>query len=70
LIVHFLSRERKRNQKKTPVSRWILRVPSAVGRAETPPAFAKTAAGLKQVAASFSSADGMLGAGQRDKTKP
>jgi len=52
------------------VSRWILRVPSAVGRAETPPAFAKTAAGLKQVAASFSSADGMLGAGQRDKTKP
>jgi hypothetical protein len=48
------------------VSRLTLRVPSAVGRAETHPAFAKATAVLKQVAASFSPADGMLGAGQRE----
>jgi hypothetical protein len=47
------------------VSRFFLRVPTALGRAETHPAFAKATAGFKQVAASFSTADGMLGTGQR-----
>jgi hypothetical protein len=34
--------------KENAVSRLTLRVPSAVGRAETRPAFAKAAAGLRQ----------------------
>jgi len=41
-IVHFLSRERKQNQKKAPVSRALrvrLRVVVAAGRAETRPAY-------------------------------
>jgi hypothetical protein len=48
------------------VSCFFLRVPSALGRAETHPAFATATAVFKQVAASFSIADGMLGAGQRE----
>jgi len=42
LIVHFLSRERKRNQKKAPVPQALrvrLRVVAAAGRAETRPAY-------------------------------
>jgi len=39
LIVHFLSRERKRNQKKTPVSRLILRVVDGGGACRNSPAF-------------------------------
>ena len=55
----------RRDRLQTPVSRLILRVPSAVGRAETrPPSLWLQR--TQTVAASFSPADGMLGAGQRE----
>jgi hypothetical protein len=38
MFVHFLSRERKPNQKKTPVSRLTLRVDDATGARGNSPA--------------------------------
>jgi hypothetical protein len=63
LIVHFLPRGRKRNQKKTPVSRLTLRVVAATGARGN-------SLSLRQSAHFFPFAAPMLGAGQWDyKTK-
>jgi hypothetical protein len=48
-IVHFLARARKPNQKKAPVSRFILRVAETAGARGNSPAFG----GLKQSARFF-----------------
>ncbi len=56
-IVHFLSRERKQNQKKAPVSR-ALRV-RASGPPPVAPKLAPLISGTQTVAASFSSATPM-----------
>jgi hypothetical protein len=58
--VHFLSRKRKRNQKKALVSRALrvrLRVDAAIGRAGTHPAYR----GAQTAAASLPIAGAMLG---------
>jgi len=60
--VHFLSRERKRNQKKAPVPRFFLRVAASVGARGNSPA----CGGLKQSAHFLPTAPSMLGAGQRE----
>jgi hypothetical protein len=61
MVVTFLSREKKRNQKKTPMSRYILRVAIVVGARGNSPAVGA----LKQSVRLFPSATSMLGAGQR-----
>jgi hypothetical protein len=58
LNLHFLSRERKRKQKKPPVSRFFLRVIEGSERVGT--RFAQTADTL------FAAPSTMLGAGQRE----
>ena len=63
-IVTFLSREKKSNQKKTPVSRFTLRVVVAAGARGNSPACGR----LKQSACFIPAAPPMLGAGQRGKT--
>jgi hypothetical protein len=62
LVVTFLSREEKSNQKKTPVSRLTLRVAAAAGARGNSPAVG----GLRQSACFNPSATSMLGAGQRE----
>jgi len=64
-IVHFLARTRKRNQKKAPVSRFLLRVDGVAGARGNSPAFG----GLRQSARLFPSTPSMLGAGQREIKK-
>jgi hypothetical protein len=61
MFVHFLSREKKTNQKKPPVSRFILRVAEAAGARGNSPVYQRT----QTVRALFPSASAMLGAGQR-----
>jgi hypothetical protein len=58
----FSSTWKKTNQKKTPVSRLILRVGDPDGARRNSPAYG----GLKQADALFPSASPMLGVGQRE----
>jgi len=64
-IVHFLARTRKRNQKKAPVSRFLLRVDGVAGARGNSPAFG----GLRQSARLFPSTPSMLGAGQWERAQ-
>jgi hypothetical protein len=65
-FLHFLSREKKTKQKKTPVSRFFLRVANTVGARGNSPAVGK----LRQSTRFFPPASSMLGAGQRGTSKP
>ena len=62
ICVHFLSRERKRNQKKPPVPRSLLRVGTADGAR-------RNSLALRQADALIPSAPPMLGAAQRENRK-
>ena len=62
ISVHFLSRERKRNQKKPPVPRSLLRVGTADGAR-------RNSLALRQADALIPSAPPMLGAAQRENRK-
>jgi hypothetical protein len=66
LFLHFLSREKKTKQKKTPVSRFSLRVATSAGARGNSPAVCE----LRQSARFFPPASPMLGAGQRGTSKP
>jgi hypothetical protein len=66
LVPSFSSPWKKTKQKKTPVSRLILRVAAADGARGNSPACGKPSAGSDKSARFFPSAPSMLGAGQRD----